>query len=473
VIGAGVVGLATARYLALCGKQVVVLEKEDALVAGVSSGNSGIGCTGYDAPEGSLERRLLARSIQLHPSIMRSFGLGYEHVRKCGSLLVAWNSTELDALDAVEDELRAAGDVKDVQRLSRDELREAEPCLSEAAVGGVLVENEAVVEPWLVSIGYAQSAKRAGATILTGQQVVKAVRHGGLRGFVDRGPASPEKEEHDTQQKQKQKEEEEEEEERDEEGVWTLTTKEGRQFRCDVVVNCGGLFADTVERLRDPKHNDFEIKPRRGQFVVLQPGPSLQLSLNHIVAPVPNRVTKGIQMFQSPWGNIIVGPTAVDQQSRVDRTCHDDTRTALLDFAQARLGTGLMRDTVVAGEYVGIRPATEHQDYQIKKHPGQNWITVGGIRSSGLSGASGIAEHVGSVLLGGHAQPPQLGISDAVVNQVPAATNASMSARVPSFHALAAQFRERGDGTLEIDGHRWRVTHPITVIGLQSIDILP
>ena len=93
VIGGGVVGLALARHLALSGKQVVVLEKEDTLVAGVSSGNSGLGCTGYDAPEGSLERRLLARSIQLHPSIMRSFGLSYAHVRKCGSLLVAWDST--------------------------------------------------------------------------------------------------------------------------------------------------------------------------------------------------------------------------------------------------------------------------------------------------------------------------------------------------------------------------------------------
>ena len=311
---------------------------------------------------------------------------------------------------------------------------EIEPCLAPGAVGGILVEREAVVEPWLVSIGYAQAAKRAGATIVTGQHVVGA--KGGSHG-------------------------------------WTLTTKQGDEFKCDVVVNCAGLYADDVERLRDAEHRDFEIKPRRGQFVVLQPGPGLHL--NHIIAPVPNRVTKGVQSFQSVWGNIIVGPTAVEQVSRDDRTCDAATRSALLKLATQRLGPEHAGRWAVAGEYVGIRPATEHQDYQIKKREGQNWITVGGIRSSGLSGASGIAEYVGNVLLDGQDGPAPhcSGISDAVVNQVPAVSNVKMAPAIPDLHTLAAQFQERGDGTLEIDGTRWLVTHPITQIGLRSMRLSP
>ena len=56
VIGGGIVGLAVALECAARGASVVLLEAEDALAAEASSGNSGLGCTGYDAPIGTLER---------------------------------------------------------------------------------------------------------------------------------------------------------------------------------------------------------------------------------------------------------------------------------------------------------------------------------------------------------------------------------------------------------------------------------
>ncbi len=95
VIGGGVVGLSVARECAVRGARVTLVEREDDWAAAASSGNSGIGCTGYDAPVGSLERRLLRRSVQRHPELMRSFGLSHEHVRKCGSLVVAWTAEQL------------------------------------------------------------------------------------------------------------------------------------------------------------------------------------------------------------------------------------------------------------------------------------------------------------------------------------------------------------------------------------------
>lgn len=104
VIGGGVVGLSVARECAVRGYRVVLLEREDVVSAAASSGNSGLGCTGYDAPVGSLERQLLRRSIQLHPTLYRSFGLSYvrrtrenddidefTHVRRCtGTRAKVW-----------------------------------------------------------------------------------------------------------------------------------------------------------------------------------------------------------------------------------------------------------------------------------------------------------------------------------------------------------------------------------------------
>lgn len=170
VIGGGVVGLAVAREMAVRGRRVVLLEREDAVAAAASSGNSGIGCTGYDAPVGTLERRLLRRAIQLHPALLRSFGMSYEHVRKCGSLVVAWTPEELAKLPNILAENLEAGDTEAVQ-LSAAEVHELEPALSTEALGAVLCPREAVVEPWLVPAGYAHSAKLNGAELRMNREV--------------------------------------------------------------------------------------------------------------------------------------------------------------------------------------------------------------------------------------------------------------------------------------------------------------
>ena len=173
IVGGGIVGLAVARECAVRGARVVLLEREDVVAAAASAGNSGLGCTGYDAPPGSLERQLLRRSIRRHPSLYRSFGLSYDHVRKCGSLVVAWTPEELAKLPDVLAENVGAGDVEAVI-LTAAEVAEREPALSRDALGAVLCPREAVVEPYLVPLGYAESARLHGADIRTATEAVCA-----------------------------------------------------------------------------------------------------------------------------------------------------------------------------------------------------------------------------------------------------------------------------------------------------------
>jgi glycerol-3-phosphate dehydrogenase len=110
IIGGGVVGLAVARACAVqTSAKTIIIESEDTVGAGTSSRNSGLGCTGYDSPVGTLERQLLRRSIRLHQNLYRSFGLSHQHVRKSGSLVVAWTTEELDKLSSVLQENRQAG----------------------------------------------------------------------------------------------------------------------------------------------------------------------------------------------------------------------------------------------------------------------------------------------------------------------------------------------------------------------------
>jgi len=249
IVGAGVVGLAVARFCAFNKMSVVCFEREDVVSAAASSGNSGIGCTGYDAPKGSLERQLLRRSIQLHPSLYRSFGLSYEHVRKCGSLVVAWTPEDMKKLPEILEENRDAGD-EEACMLSKEELYEMEPALGSSALGAVYCPREAVVEPWLVPIGYFHSAKKLGANILTSTQVDSAYYNKNERLWTVCGKRCKAKQIGRSTQNE----------------LFVRATSECKSSeettttcRARVLINCAGLYGDHVENMILGKNSPKEF----------------------------------------------------------------------------------------------------------------------------------------------------------------------------------------------------------------------
>src|SRR5712675_2156797 len=96
VVGAGVVGLACARALALAGREVIVLESESAIGTATSSRNSEVIHAGIYYPPGSLKARLcVAGKLALYPYLAER---GVPH-RRCGKLIVAAESAQAGALD--------------------------------------------------------------------------------------------------------------------------------------------------------------------------------------------------------------------------------------------------------------------------------------------------------------------------------------------------------------------------------------
>lgn len=466
VIGAGVVGVAVARAAAVAGWRVVVLEQCAAVGAGVATaGNSGLGHTGYDAPVGSAERALLRRAITLHPSVMRSIGLRAEHVGGCprgpGSLVVGWSEADLPAIQLVLAENRKAGD-DSVAWITGTELQEMEPALDSKAIAAVHCPAEVVVEPFLIPVALAESAAQHGASIQLNTKVVGAIR---IR--ADSGNRN--------------------------ENITVLRTcRVGNDDLGDgvsdvaarVVVNCGGIFGDHVESLRPTSapadagrmHPKFTVTPRKGSFALFEPPPSLKKTdlPRYIIERAPNEFSKGIIVWVNLHGHIVVGPTAEDQSSRVDREVLPMTEEALLDFGIQVIPA--LRHCTHIGSYSGLRPATEHRDYQLETDCESGWITVGGIRSTGLSAAVAIAEHtcqqIDAVISGRSGAAPRLpplGISEAAGA---AATNTAQQTSgtvdlepIPSLAALRQDYQNRGDGTVSIWGRLWPVLHPQSAFG--------
>lgn len=348
VIGAGVTGVATARRLALDGRRVVLIEKGGDILSGASKANSALLHTGFDAPEGSLELACMQAGHREFLGLAAAMNLP---VLKTGAMVLAWTEAQEAALSGILAQAHRNG-VTDTRLMSPPEIHAAEPHLAPARAG-VWVPGEYVIDPWSPFHGYALQILAVGGTILHRTEVTG--------GAFD--------------------------------GTWTLQTSKG-PIRATHVINCAGLYGDRVDAAL-LGHQDFTIRPRKGQFVVFDKAASQYL--NAIILPVPDARTKGVVLTRTIFGNLLVGPTAEETPDRHRATTTRPELQALITRAVEILPA--LCDMPVTATYAGLRPATEFKEYRIKHDPARNWVTVGGIRSTGLTASLGIARHV-AVLLG-------------------------------------------------------------------------
>jgi glycerol-3-phosphate dehydrogenase len=173
---------------------------------------------------------------------------------------------------------------------------------------------------------------------------------------------------------------------------WLLQTGRGA-IKARYVINSAGLYGDYLDR-DVLGASEFTIKPRKGQFVVFDK--AAHKLIRSIILPVPTKRTKGIVLFPTIFGNMMVGPTAEEQDGRDDASVDEKTLRDL--HAQAIEHVPALKDIPVTATYAGIRSATERPEYRVIEDVSRNWITLGGIRSTGLTAALGIAWHVHSLL---------------------------------------------------------------------------
>ena len=345
VIGAGIVGCALARAFTLAGARVVVLEKAADVLDGASKGNSAILHTGFDAPQGSVELACVREGYQLYHEVHERLGLP---LLRAGAMVLAWSEEEEAGLPALMAQAAANG-VTDAEALTAAGARALEPALSSAVRAGFRVPGEHLIDPWSAAHGYLLQAIANGAVLIRQAEVTAGRRTG---------------------------------------GAWQLTTTAGN-IRADRVINAAGLWGDEVDR-RITGSSWFTIKPRKGQFVVYDK--TAAALAGHILLPVPTRITKGIVVCRTAFGNLLVGPTAEEQDDRDHATLTRETLQALI-----RRGCEILPALAgheVTAAYAGLRPATEDKEYRIRTDLAEGYVCVGGIRSTGLSAALGIAAHV-------------------------------------------------------------------------------
>ncbi|XP_035671264.1 uncharacterized protein MG039 homolog [Branchiostoma floridae] len=281
--------------------------------------------------------------------------------------------------------------------ISREDLLRREPHLNPAAMGAMAIPGESVVDPWLTPVTLAHKAWRHGAKIMRDCKV--------LGGHREKG------------------------------SYWLLKTSKG-PIKSRLVINCAGLQGDKVEAINQP--SPFGIHPRKGQFAVFdQSAGSL---LQSIILPVPSERTKGVLVFPSVYGNIVVGPTAEDQTARENPQVHQKVIDELIAFAQFVVPE--LAEHPVVATYAGLRPATQMKDYHFILDKNRGWVTVGGIRSTGLSNCLAIARRV--------------------------VKSISTSQSHITYPEQSPKIIRIADDTVEMDGMSYRITHPLARLGFAN-----
>jgi len=225
VIGAGMVGAATAAALAASGRRVCVVDRTGPLGGTTAAGEGNILVS--DKLPGP-ELTLALRSIALWREFAAEHGPAAEFEPK-GGIVVAHDEQQLAALRDLGSRQAAAGVT--VQPLDAGALRQAEPRLSADLAGGALYPQDAQVQPMRAALAYLALARRRGAVVVAGADAIALETTPGL--------------------------------------VSALVTSRGRIATAVVVNACGPWSADVARRLGSA----LPVRPRRGRILVTEPLP--------------------------------------------------------------------------------------------------------------------------------------------------------------------------------------------------------
>lgn len=265
IIGAGIVGLATARELLLArpGSSVLVLEKEAEIARHQTGHNSGVIHSGIYYAPGSLKAKLCREGAEATKSFCTDQGIPFE---TCGKLLVATNDMECERMDALYK--RSIENNVEVERLDAAELSRREPSISGRAA--LFVPATAIVDFKRVCAALADMIVANGADLRLATEVKAITEHA--------------------------------------DGVDISSGSE--TWRARILIACAGLQSDRLARLAGAEI-DHQIVPFRGEFYALPA--SRQGLINHLIYPVPNPDLPflGIHLTKTIHGGIIVGPNAV------------------------------------------------------------------------------------------------------------------------------------------------------------------
>jgi L-2-hydroxyglutarate oxidase LhgO len=366
VIGAGVVGLAVARRLALDGQEVLLLESADAFGTGTSSRNSEVIHAGIYYPAGSLKAQLCVQGRQQLYAYCQERSVAH---KQCGKLIVATSSDQVAQLSAIQAKAALNGltGADALCLLTQAEAKALEPALQcDAALWS---PSTGIVDSHALMLSYLGDFENAGGLLalnacFESAQVVPGDDKGTTR-FVVR-------------------------------------TRDGTELLAQRVVNAAGLTAPNVaQKFTGMKTNGLpKAYYAKGNYFSL----SGKSPFSHLIYPVPEAAGLGVHLTLDMAGQAKFGPD-VEWVDSPDQLLVDPRRGDAF-YAEVRKYWPGLKDGALLASYAGIRPkinapSEAAADFCImgpQAHGVKGLVHLLGIESPGLTSSMAIADRVWALL---------------------------------------------------------------------------
>ena len=357
VIGAGVVGLAVARALALQGREVMVLEAAPAIGTGTSSRNSEVIHAGIYYPTGSLKARLCVVGKALLYAYCAERGIDH---RRCGKLIVATSAVQAERLSTIARQAGANG-VQDLRLLNRREALALEAQLD--CVAALLSPSTGIIDSHALMLSLQGDIEAAGGVVVLNCAVTRAQ-------LAD--------------------------------GAIDLFVQDGTVLRATTVVNAAGLQAQALARQFKwlaAQHVPDSHYAKGNYFSLAGRSP-----FSRLIYPVPEAAGLGVHATLDLGGQVKFGPD-VQWVDRPDDLAVDPARGEAF-YAEVRKYWPGLPDGALQPSYAGIRPKLHgpggpSADFVIQgpaDHGVAGLVNLFGIESPGLTASLAIGLEVVSVL---------------------------------------------------------------------------
>ena len=345
IIGGGAVGCAVARYLSCYRLSICLVERGEDVCVGTSKANSAICHAGFDAPVGSAKARFNVEGSRMMEGLSQELDFPY---RRCGSLVLCFDEAELPHLRELL-ERGVQNGVEGLEILDRAALRALEPAVSDKAVAALWAPTGAVLCPFGMTIALAENAAANGCAFRFNTEVARIERR---------------------------------------DGFFRLHTG-GDCIDTRVVISAAGVYGDAL-------HNQLcadklTIVPRRGEYCLLDR--TCGQLVQHTIFQLPSAMGKGVLVTPTVHGNLLVGPTAVDQPDK-DRTATTaEGLRAVAETAAKSVENLPMRDVITS--FAGLRAhLSGPEDDFIVGESTDGFFEAVGIESPGLSSAPAIGRYL-------------------------------------------------------------------------------
>jgi glycerol-3-phosphate dehydrogenase len=329
------------------------VEKEEDVAMHTSSRNDGMIHPGIASKPGSKRGLYNVRGNKLYSKITKELNVEF---KRTGNIILYQKSWMKVVAPLVYKRARDLG-VEGVEHISRKQLKELEPNITDLAAGGFSFPTTGVLSPYKLTVAYAENAVMNGAEVSLNTVVNSIVKEEGK--------------------------------------IIGVETNRGKILP-KIVINAAGVYADKIANMVEDQF--FSIHPRKGEIVILD---KKKGNLFTRVLAMPSvrqggSTTKGGGLLRTIEDNILVGPDAYEQPYLEDYSTHSENIKAVLS-KHLPLIKGLSSSDVIT-YFSGIRAATYEEEFIIEKSETvANLIYAAGIQSPGLASAPAIAEDIRNI----------------------------------------------------------------------------